>query len=126
MTAERLNRLEDEFVTVKTLLASAASYAESANRGLDRLTLKREESQRQIDQLRETQQTSQQQIDQLTAPLDALTVRVDRMSDRVDSFVFTAQHYFSQHSERINKLEGIAERLEGILSYLVRREGRGE
>ena len=32
---QRIDRLEDEFETVKQLLASAARYAESANEGLN-------------------------------------------------------------------------------------------
>lgn len=76
-------------------------------------------SQRQLDALINAQSRTQQQ-------LDALTVRVQAISDRIDSFVSASQHYFTQHGERIAKLEGIAERLEGILAYLVRRDGRQE
>jgi ABC-type transporter Mla subunit MlaD len=74
-------------------------------------------SQRQIDALINAQTRTQQQ-------LDALTVRVQAVSDRVDSFVSASQHYFSQHGERLAKLEGIAERLEGILAYLVRKDDK--
>jgi hypothetical protein len=48
------------------------------------------------------------------------------MSDRVDAFVFEAQRLLTGQADRISKLEGISERLEGILAYLVRKEGQGE
>lgn len=100
----------DEFETVKELLFSAARYAESANQKLDQVAGK-------VDQLAESQLRSQ-------AQLDLLSVRVTQLSERIDSFVFESQRLFTGHGERITQLEGISERLEGILAYLVRKEGK--
>ncbi|MGI0484006.1 hypothetical protein ACN4EK_01145 [Pantanalinema rosaneae CENA516] len=119
----------DEFETVKELLLSAARYAESANRGLDRLETAQERSQLRIDRLIEVQERTQAQLDHLEAAqnrtqaqLDALTLKVDAVSSRVDAFVAASQHYFAKHGESIEQLKGISERLEGILAYLVRKD----
>jgi ABC-type transporter Mla subunit MlaD len=58
--------------------------------------------------------------------ISKLDVKVDRMSERVDAFVFEAQRLLTGQADRISKLEGISERLEGILAYLVPKEGQGE
>lgn len=136
----------DEFEEVKTLLLSAARYAESAQRRADALEANRE-LDRQDRLLQETrfdrrieqmlsqlersqiqQERTQMQIEALVAnqastqqKLDALTVRVQQISDRVDGFITESQRLLSGQADRINRLEGISERLEGILSYLVRK-----
>ncbi len=147
-TEQRLNRLEDEFETVKELLMSAARYAESANSGLDLLTERvdhlfdgQERTQAQLDQLTsrvdhlfDGQERTQAQLDQLTsrvdhlfdgqertqAQLDQLTEKVDRLSDRVDSFVFEAGRLFAQNGERLTRAEGQSERLVAVVQMLER------
>jgi hypothetical protein len=52
--------------------------------------------------------------------------KFDQLTDRLDTFVFESQRSHTDHTEPLAKLEGISERLEGILSYLVRQQGRGE
>ncbi|NET57404.1 MAG: 6-aminohexanoate hydrolase [Symploca sp. SIO2E6] len=91
-TQQRLNRLEDEFETVKELLTSAAKYAESTNERLDQLTVSQETTQTQLDQL----------------------------SERVDAFIFNAQRLFSQTGERMIVVEGQTERLVGVVQMLQR------
>lgn len=84
MTEQRLERLEDEFETVKSLLMSAASYSESANRKIDRLA---------------------DRFDQLTETVDRLTQRFDQLTETVDRL---AQHSEQRHLEseaRIAMLE---------------------
>ncbi|PHM07118.1 hypothetical protein [Nostoc sp. 'Peltigera malacea cyanobiont' DB3992] len=49
--AQRLDHVEDELETVKRLLVSTASYAESANRRLDELTIKQDRTQSHLDEL---------------------------------------------------------------------------
>lgn len=63
MTQQRLDRIEDEFETVKRLLASAASYAEMAHQGLAELTVKQDRTQIQLDQLSIKQDRTQEQLD---------------------------------------------------------------
>ncbi|WP_298916860.1 hypothetical protein [uncultured Nostoc sp.] len=48
--AQRLDYVEDELETVKRLLVSTASYAESANRRLDELTIKQDRTQFHLDE----------------------------------------------------------------------------
>ncbi|NJL55663.1 hypothetical protein HC928_11015 [bacterium] len=102
----------DEFETVKELLSSAARYAESANRGLDRLEL--------------AQQRTQLQLDQLAMKLDQLVEAQKKTEQRLESFIFEAQRLMIKHSESIEQLKGMTERLDGVLAYLVRKESAGE
>lgn len=120
----------DEFETVKELLVSAARYAESANQKLNQVAEQQQVNTQAIGQHQIAQNRTQSQIDQLSAvqsqtqqQLDLLSVRVTQLSERIDSFVFESQRLFTGHGERITKLEGISERLEGILAYLVRKQG---
>jgi peptidoglycan hydrolase CwlO-like protein len=66
----------DEFETVKDLLGSAARYAESAHRGLDRLELSQQRTQLQLDQLG-------LRVDQLTGKIDNLTEQVTRLTSEI-------------------------------------------
>ena len=106
MATQRLDRVEDELAAVRQLLASAASYAESANRGLNQLAIK-------VDDLTAAQTRTQHQLAQLTE-------KVDRVSGRVDEFVFQAQRLFTQQAERLNRTEGQADRLEAVVQLLTR------
>ena len=138
----------DEFETVKQLLASAASYAESANRqsdrntaliadnsqniaalsaGISELKASQDRTQQQLDLLGERQDRTQQQLDALSErqassqqQIEALGEQQRSTQRQLESFIFESQRLMSGHAERIQKLEGISERLEGILSYLVR------
>jgi chromosome segregation ATPase len=124
---QRLDRIEDEFETVKQLLASAARYAESANEGLDRLTERQDRTQVQLDQLGSkvdrlttAQSQTQNQLDQLTSKVDELTVAQAQSQSRLDEFVFQAQRLFTQNAERLIRLEGQTERLEALVQRLDR------
>ncbi len=133
-TEQRLNRLEDEFETVKELLMSAARYAESANSGLSLLTERGDRTQAQLDQLAvkvdaltNAQEGTQSQLDQLAVKVDALAnaqegtqAQLDRLSLRIDSFVFEVGRLFTQQSERLDRSEGQTERLEAIVQMLNR------
>lgn len=117
---QRLDRIEDEFETVKQLLASAARYAESANEKLDRLSERQDRTQVQLDQLTV-------RVDELTAAqtqtqtqLDQLTQKVDQLSSRVDEFVFQTSRVFAQQGERMIRVEGLTESLTGIVQGLDR------
>lgn len=124
---QRLDRIEDEFETVKQLLASAARYASSANEGLDRLTERQDRTQNQLDQLGSrvdrlttAQSQTQNQLDQLTSKIDELTVAQAQSQSRLDEFVFQAQRLFTQNAERLIRLEGQTERLEALVQRLDR------
>jgi len=103
---QRLDAVEDELETVKRLLVSAASYAESANEGLDRLTVR-------VDGIA-------QKVDELTASQTQTQVQLNQLSSRVDEFVFQAQRLFTQNAERLIRLEGQTERLEALAQRLDR------
>lgn len=106
MTDQRLDTIEDELETVKRLLVSAASYAESANQGLERLT--------------ERQDKTQAQLDRLSSKVDDLTTIQSQTSSRLDEFIFQVQRLLTQNAERLIRVEGQADRLEALLIRLDR------
>jgi uncharacterized protein (DUF3084 family) len=108
----------DEFETVKELLVSAARYAELANQKLAQVATQQQVNTQAIGEISQQQNRTQQQLDQLS-------VRVTQLSERIDSFVFESQRLITGQAERVDRLEGISERLEAILAYLVRKEGTG-
>ncbi len=116
----------DEFEVVKELLASAARYAESANRGMDRLDV-------QLARLESAQERTQAQLDSFISRSDARMERLeasqartqsqlDLLSQKVDSFISRAQQLHGEHAEKITQLQGISDRLEAILAYVVRKQ----
>ena len=113
---QRLDRIEDEFETVKQLLASAARYAESANEGLERLTEKQDRTQTQLDQLVATAGDTLQQ----TERLEAIILRLDRN--------YEAQQAQLQELQRSNQefqqsTTAALERIDRVLDYLLRQQG---
>ncbi len=132
--AQRLDNVEDELETVKQLLVSTASYAESASRRLDQLTIKQDRTQSnldqigvQLDQLTIKQDRTQVHLDELTikqdrtqSNLDQLGVRVDQLSDKVDSFITHTQRLFTKAGGEIEETKARTERLEALMLRLDR------
>ncbi|MEH2279265.1 MAG: 6-aminohexanoate hydrolase [Nostoc sp.] len=104
--AQRLDYVEDELETVKRLLVSTASYAESANRRLDELTIK--------------QDRTQSHLDQLGARVDQVGGKVDQLSDQVDSFITHTQRLFTKRGAEIEETKARTERLEALMLKLDR------
>lgn len=96
MTNETVTR--DEFEEVKSLLGAAARYGESTSRRLDQLAVR-------VDQLAEAQRKTEQ---------------------RLESFMYETQRILTAHAETIQQLRGISDRLEALLSYVIRKQERGE
>ncbi|MFN6527609.1 6-aminohexanoate hydrolase [Nostoc sp. ChiSLP03a] len=145
---QRLDHVEDELETVKRLLISTASYAESANRRLDELTIKQDRTQSHLDELTIKQDRTQSHLDELTikqdrtqshldeltikqdrtqSHLDQLEVRIDRvgakvdqLSDRVDSFITYTQRLFTKAGSEIEETKARTERLEALMLKLDR------
>ncbi|MDZ8064717.1 MAG: 6-aminohexanoate hydrolase [Nostoc sp. DedQUE08] len=132
--AQRLDHVEDELETVKRLLISTASYAESANRRLDELTIKQDRTQSHLDELTIKQDRTQSHLDELTikqdrtqSHLDQLEVRIDRvgakvdqLSERVDSFITYTQRLFTKAGSEIEETKARTERLEALMLKLDR------
>ena len=97
---QRLDRIEDEFETVKQLLASAARYAESANAKIDQLSDRQDRTQAQLDQLNDRQDRTQTQLDRLTERQDRTQVQLDQLGSKVDRLT-TAQ---SQTQNQLDQL----------------------
>ena len=112
-TEQRLDRVETEFATIRQLLISAATYAESANRRIDELGTKQDRTQIMLDELGAKQDRSQTQLDQLG-------MRVDQLSSRVDEFIFHTQRLFNKAGGEIEETKARTERLEAIMLKLDR------
>ncbi|MBN3880661.1 MULTISPECIES: 6-aminohexanoate hydrolase [unclassified Nostoc] len=118
--AQRLDHVEDELETVKRLLVSTASYAESANRRLDELTIKQDRTQSHLDELTIKQDRTQSHLDQLGARVDQIGEKVDQVSDKVDSFITHTQRLFTKAGSEIEETKARTERLEALMLKLDR------
>jgi len=67
MTAERLNRMEDEMETIKELLISTARMAERNSESINRLVERMSEATSNVDRLAVAQLNAEERLDQLTA-----------------------------------------------------------
>jgi len=105
-TEQRLDRVETEFATIRQLLISAATYAESANRRIDELGTKQDRTQIMLDELGTKQDRTQTQLDQL--------------SSRVDEFIFHTQRLFNKAGGEIEETKARTERLEALMLKLDR------
>jgi len=74
---QRLDNVENELETVKQLLVSTASYAESSNSRLDRLV--------------ERQDLTQRQLDGLALSVQSMGEKIDRFVDKTDDFIETTK-----------------------------------
>ena len=126
-TEQRLDRVETEFATIRQLLISAATYAESANRRIDELGAKQDRTQIMLDELGAKQDRSQIMLDELgtkqdrsQTQLDQLGMRVDQLSSRVDEFIFHTQRLFNKAGGEIEETKARTERLEAIMLKLDR------
>ncbi|MEH1938010.1 MAG: 6-aminohexanoate hydrolase [Nostoc sp.] len=111
--AQRLDHVEDELETVKQLLVSTASYAESTSRRLDELTIKQDRTQFHLDELTIKQDRTQSHLDQTG-------VKVDQLSDKVDSFITHTQRLFTKTGSEIEETKARTERLEALMLKLDR------
>ncbi|MCC5637915.1 6-aminohexanoate hydrolase [Nostoc sp. CHAB 5844] len=111
--SQRLDDVEDELETVKRLLVSTATYAESANRRLDELTIKQDRTQSHLDQLGV-------RVDQIGVRVDQIGARVDQLSLKLDSFVTHTQRLFTRAGGEIEETKARTERLEALMLKLDR------
>ena len=126
-TEQRLDRVETEFATIRQLLISAATYAESANRRIDELGIKQDRTQIMLDELGAKQDRTQIMLDELgikqdctQSQLDQLGMRVDQLSSRVDEFIFHTQRLFNKAGGEIEETKARTERLEALMLKLDR------
>jgi chromosome segregation ATPase len=126
-TEQRLDRVENDLDAVRQVLASAATYAESANQRteqqgerIDQLISFQDRSQTQADELREAQNRSQTQIDELREAQNRSQTQIDQLSGRVDEFVFHAQRLFARQATILERVDGRTESLEAIVTRLDR------
>ncbi|WP_016952440.1 hypothetical protein [Anabaena sp. PCC 7108] len=121
-----LQQLDDEFETVKQLLISAASYAESANNRIDRLSERQDITQKQLDGLSVTVQVMGEKVDNFIVKVDE---QFDRLSHKIDDFVDTTKARNAVVNNVVLELRdsqqstnAAIERLERILEQLLRQK----
>lgn len=130
-----LQQLDDEFETVKQLLISAASYAESANNRIDRLSERQDITQRQLDGLSVTVQVMGEKVQVMGEKVDNFIVKVDeqfdRLSHKIDDFVDTTKARNAVVNNVVLELRdsqqstnAAIERLERILEQLLRQKDK--
>ena len=123
----------DEFETVRQLLASAAAYAESASRqsalntdAIARFDLQRTESQKRTDekfqQLAESQKRTDEKFQQLAKSQERTDEVLKQLYQRIDSFIFESQQSVAESKQRINYLDKMIDRYDGVLAYLRRKD----
>ena len=83
-TEQRLDRVETEFATIRQLLISAATYAESANRRIDELGAKQDRTQIMLDELGAKQDRSQIMLNELGIKQDCTQSQLDQLGMQVD------------------------------------------
>ncbi|MTJ33021.1 6-aminohexanoate hydrolase [Aphanizomenon sp. UHCC 0183] len=119
-TEQRLDRVETEFATIRQLLISAATYAESANRRIDELGTKQDRTQIMLDELGTKQDRTQIMLDELGTKQDRTQTQLDQLSSRVDEFIFHTQRLFNKAGSEIEETKARTERLEALMLKLDR------
>ena len=119
-TEQRLDRVETEFATIRQLLISAATYAESANRRIDELGTKQDRTQIMLDELGTKQDRTQIMLDELGTKQDRTQTQLDQLSSRVDEFIFHTQRLFNKAGGEIEETKARTERLEALMLKLDR------
>ncbi|MBC6430332.1 hypothetical protein FM036_05595 [Nostoc sp. HG1] len=133
--AQRLDNVENDLETVKQLLVSTASYAESADKRIDRLVERQDSSQKQLDGLAVTVQVMGEKIDRVVEKIDRFVEKTDRFVEKIDRFVEKTDDFIDTTKARNAVLDGVilelrenqmstnaaVERLDRILEQLLKR-----
>ena len=102
---DRLDRIENDFETVKDILIAVARRAEATDERIDRLALRQDRTQQQLDQLSDN-------VAQLTEDVEIAFQTITALSNNTD-VTLTA---INAHIERQDR----------ILDYLMRRDRGGK
>lgn len=114
MTVEqKVDQLDRDLAAVRQLLLSAATYAESANRGINRVGEK-------LDQAVSRQDATDAKLDRIADAQLQSQIHLNQLNQRVDQFVDSAQRLFTQIGTKLENVEGQAERLEALVRRLDR------
>jgi uncharacterized protein YoxC len=115
---QRLENLEDEMETVKELLMSAARYAESASRGLDRVSTQQETNALAIERLVERQSRTD-------AAIERLVENQSRTDAAIEALTGFAGEVFKSIQEMQSEVRGLQTENRRILDRLERHMGDG-
>lgn len=101
----RLDRIEDDFETVKDILIAVARRAEATDSRLDRLVESQDRTQQQLDQL-------SSRVDQLTEDVEIAFQTITALSDNTD--------------RTLASINASIQRQDKILDYLLRDRNGNE
>ncbi|MEC4816112.1 MAG: 6-aminohexanoate hydrolase [Scytonema sp. PMC 1069.18] len=125
-TNDRLDRIENELAAVRQLLTSAAIYAESANRGVDRLTAAQAQTQAQLDSIIDRVDVFVSESQRLFTRLGTVAERVDGRTESLEVVVRRLDRNYeeqkSQFQEFKQTTEAALSRIDRLLDYLVKRD----
>ncbi|MGG6269624.1 hypothetical protein ACQ4M3_29650 [Leptolyngbya sp. AN03gr2] len=107
-TEQRLDQLEDEFETVKQILASAARYAESANEKLDRFIEESRAYQARTDIRMEQVERQMQQTEARMQQTEARMQQTEARMQRIEERMLVFDERFAQFIDRIEEIEAQA------------------
>ena len=133
--AQRLDNVENDLETVKQLLVSTASYAESSDKRIDQLVQRQGLTQKQLDGLAVTVQVMGENIDRFVEKIDRFVEKTDRFVEKTDRFVEKTDDFLDTTKARNAVLDGVilelresqmstnatVERLDRILEQLLKR-----
>ncbi|MBW4558715.1 MAG: 6-aminohexanoate hydrolase [Trichormus sp. ATA11-4-KO1] len=150
-TEQRLDRVEDDLTVVRQLLASAATYGESANRRLDRVGEKLDQAvsrqdatdaqiaqlltaqtatDGQIAQLLTAQTATDARIGQLLSAQTATDAKLDQLTERVDHLTVAQNRTQTQLDQLSSRLDEFIFHTQRIFNQqatvLERADGRSE
>lgn len=134
----------DEFEDIKALLGSAARYAEIANQQsaenarqiADSAKLVADNAhaitrlESKLEELAEAQKATETKLAQLTEAQKATETKLTELAEaqkttdqRLESFITESQRLLTGQADRLNRLDAMIERYDGVLAYLMRKEG---
>ncbi|MCC5626551.1 hypothetical protein [Nostoc sp. CHAB 5715] len=126
--AQRLDNVENDLETVKQLLVSTASYAESADKRIDRLVERQDLTQKQLDGLAVTVQVMGENIDIFMEKIDKFVEKTDKFVEKTDDFIDTTKArnavldgVILELRESQMSTNAAVERLDRILEQLLKR-----
>ncbi|MEH2317416.1 hypothetical protein [Nostoc sp.] len=119
--AQRLDNVENNLETVKQLLVSTASYAESADKRIDRLVERQDLTQRQLDGLAVTVQVMGEKIDRVVEKIDRFVEKTDDFIDTTKARNAVLDGVILELREGQMSTNAAVERFDRILEQLLKR-----
>ncbi|HYX16362.1 MAG TPA: hypothetical protein VE944_18730 [Nostoc sp.] len=116
--AQRLDNVENDLETVKQLLVSTASYAESSDKRIDQLVQRQDLTQKQLDGLAVTVQVMGENIDRFVEKIDRFVEKIDRFVEKTDRFVEKTDRFVEKTDDFLDTTKARNALLDGVILEL--------